>query len=82
MTEPSELVLRSVPAVPVIARFVVVAWVVVARRAVAFWRVVEPVAKIFPNIPVVKKAVVPRMSEAKSEVEVALVVVEFPPVKS
>ena len=36
---------------PVMARLVVVACEVVALTAVKFWRVVEPVARIFPNVP-------------------------------
>ena len=46
------LVLSSVFAVPVIARFVVVDCVVVERSAVKFWSEVEPVVRMLPNVPV------------------------------
>ena len=46
-TAPLESVLRSAPETPVIAKLVVVAFVVVALTPVKFWRVVEPVARIF-----------------------------------
>jgi hypothetical protein len=42
-TEPFAFVLRRDDVTPEMARFVVVAWEVVAFTAVTFWRVVEPV---------------------------------------
>ena len=41
-TEPIPLVARRDEIMPVMARAEVVAWLVVALRAVKFWRVVEP----------------------------------------
>ena len=82
MTEPFALVLSKVAMIPVIARLVVVDCVVVERAPVKFCKVVEPVERMLPNIPEVKKPVVARTSVEKMEVEVAEVVVPLFEVKS
>jgi hypothetical protein len=73
MTEPSAFVLRREFVMEEIARFVVVACVVVAWSAVKFWKVEEAVARRFPKVPrpeavrVVKPEKAPLVTSHESE---------------
>ena len=84
MTEPFALVLRSVEVMPVIAKLVVVAWVVVERRPVKFCKVVEPkTVRLLLKVPEPETyRELERKVVANSEVDVAFVVVALTPVKS
>ena len=56
-TAPFESVLRRLEITPVIARLVVVAFVVVALIPVKFWSVVEPVVRILVAVKPPLKAI-------------------------
>jgi hypothetical protein len=89
MTEPLAEVLRSEDVIVEMARLVVVACDEVELTAVKFWRVDEPLARMFAKVPspvdvrsppfaVVKKKLVVEARVEKSAVVVAFVVVELP----